>query len=139
MDFVIRHFHILARTILALKPEGSWRIRIARVDASGIIFPAMAGQEGLIDAAIKTAERGYIQWRLFKALEDVMVHYDSTVRNSLGDLIQFIYSKDGVDGAFIERQKIDTFMLNNKEFKHKYWEDSFPVYCRSGLMTACWS
>ena len=108
------------------------------VDASGVLFPAMAGREGLIDVAVKTAERGYIQRRLFKALKDVMVHYDSTVCNSLSDLIQFIYSEDGVDGTFIERQKIDTFMLN-KEFEHKYWEDSFLVYCRLGSMTACWS
>ena len=86
-------------------------------------FHAMAGREGLIDTAVKTAETGYIQRRLVKALEDVMVHYDSTVRNSLGDLIQFIYGEDGMDGAFIERQKIDTFALNNKEFEHKYRVD----------------
>jgi DNA-directed RNA polymerase II subunit RPB1 len=31
---------------------------------------------------VKTSETGYIQRRLMKALEDVMVQYDSTVRNS---------------------------------------------------------
>lgn len=50
-------------------------------------FHAMAGREGLIDTAVKTAETGYIQRRLVKALEDAMVCYDGTVRNSLGDLI----------------------------------------------------
>jgi DNA-directed RNA polymerase II subunit RPB1 len=35
-------------------------------------FHAMAGCEGLIDTAVKTAETGYIQRRLVKALEDVM-------------------------------------------------------------------
>ena len=35
-------------------------------------FHAMAGREGLIDTAVKTAETGYIQRRLVKALEDVM-------------------------------------------------------------------
>ena len=49
-----------------------------------------------------------------------MVCYDGTVRNSLGDLIQFIYGEDGMDGAFIERQNVETFALNNKEFKHNY-------------------
>ena len=48
-----------------------------------------------------------------------MVLYNSTVCNSLDDLIQFIYSEDGMDGAFIERQKIDTFALSNTEFEHK--------------------
>lgn len=42
----------------------------------------MGGREGLIDTAVKTAETGYIQRRLMKALEDVMVKYDQTVRNS---------------------------------------------------------
>ena len=83
----------------------------------------MAGREGLIDMVVKTAETGYIQWRLVKTPEDVIVHYDSTVRNSLDDLIQFIYGEDGMDGAFIEHQKIVTFALNHKEFEHKYQVD----------------
>ncbi|KAK0440787.1 DNA-directed RNA polymerase II, subunit 1 [Armillaria borealis] len=86
-------------------------------------FHAMAGREGLIDTAVKTAETGYIQRRLVKALEDVQVCYDGTVRNSLGDLIQFVYGEDGMDGAFIEKQSIDTFGLNNREFEHNYRVD----------------
>ncbi|GKC31291.1 DNA-directed RNA polymerase II subunit 1 isoform X1, partial [Tanacetum coccineum] len=43
--------------------------------------------EGLIDTAVKTSETGYIQRRLVKAMENIMVKYDGTVRNSLGDLI----------------------------------------------------
>ncbi|PCH33167.1 RNA polymerase II large subunit [Wolfiporia cocos MD-104 SS10] len=86
-------------------------------------FHAMAGREGLIDTAVKTAETGYIQRRLVKALEDVMVCYDGTVRNSLGDLVQFVYGEDGMDGAFIERQNIETFALNNREFEHNYRVD----------------
>ncbi|KAJ4477824.1 beta and beta-prime subunits of DNA dependent RNA-polymerase [Lentinula edodes] len=86
-------------------------------------FHAMAGREGLIDTAVKTAETGYIQRRLVKALEDVMVCYDGTVRNSLGDLIQFVYGEDGMDGAFIEKQNIDTFSLNDREFEHNYRVD----------------
>ncbi|KAF8885266.1 hypothetical protein CPB84DRAFT_1850463 [Gymnopilus junonius] len=86
-------------------------------------FHAMAGREGLIDTAVKTAETGYIQRRLVKALEDVMVCYDGTVRNSLGDLIQFVYGEDGMDGAFIEKQTIETFGLSNREFEHNYRVD----------------
>ncbi|KAG1718344.1 hypothetical protein EDB19DRAFT_1650590 [Suillus lakei] len=82
-------------------------------------FHAMAGREGLIDMAVKKAETG----RLVKALEDVMVHYDGTVRNSLGDLIQFVYGEDGMDGAFIEHQKIEMFGLDNEAFEHNYRVD----------------
>jgi DNA-directed RNA polymerase II subunit RPB1 len=86
-------------------------------------FHAMAGREGLIDTAVKTAETGYIQRRLVKALEDVAVCYDGTVRNSLGDLVQFVYGEDGMDGAFIENQALPTFFLNDISFEHKYRVD----------------
>ena len=43
-------------------------------------FHTMAGREGLVDTAVKTAETGYMSRRLMKALEDLFVHYDNTVR-----------------------------------------------------------
>ncbi|KAF8444250.1 DNA-directed RNA polymerase II, largest subunit [Kalaharituber pfeilii] len=86
-------------------------------------FHAMAGREGLIDTAVKTAETGYIQRRLVKALEDVMAKYDGTVRNSLGDIIQFVYGEDGLDGAHIEPQKLDTIASSDKEFERKFRVD----------------
>jgi DNA-directed RNA polymerase II subunit RPB1 len=67
-------------------------------------FHAMGGREGLIDTAVKTAETGYIQRRLVKAMEDLKVGYDGTVRNSNGDVVQFLYGEDGMDGAAMEKQ-----------------------------------
>jgi DNA-directed RNA polymerase II subunit RPB1 len=83
-------------------------------------FHAMAGREGLIDTAVKTAETGYIQRRLVKALEDVMAKYDGTVRNSLGDIVQFVYGEDGLDGVYIEKQKVDHINLDDKKFEDRY-------------------
>ncbi|KAF1939018.1 beta and beta-prime subunits of DNA dependent RNA-polymerase [Clathrospora elynae] len=87
---------------------------------SEFFFHAMAGREGLIDTAVKTAETGYIQRRLVKALEDVMVKYDGTVRNSMGDIVEFIYGEDGLDGAHIENQKIDTIKISETKFEHMF-------------------
>jgi len=83
-------------------------------------FHAMGGREGLIDTAVKTSETGYIQRRLVKALEDVMVRYDGTVRNSIGHVIQFIYGEDGMAGELIEDQKLETLLLDNAKLAHKY-------------------
>ncbi|KAG2058591.1 hypothetical protein BDR06DRAFT_1030261 [Suillus hirtellus] len=91
----------------AQRPASTWTFK-------EFFFHAMAGREGLIDTAIKTAETGDIQCHLVKALEDVTVHYDGTVHNSLGDLIQFMYVH------FIKRQKIETFGLDNEAFEHNY-------------------
>ncbi len=88
-------------------------------------FHAMGGREGLIDTAVKTSETGYIQRRLVKALEDVMVKYDGTVRNSLNNIVQFLYGEDGIAGELIEDQKLETLLMdNNKIFKnYKFFED----------------
>ncbi|KAF9923536.1 hypothetical protein KVV02_002857 [Mortierella alpina] len=86
-------------------------------------FHAMGGREGLIDTAVKTAETGYIQRRLVKALEDVMVKYDGTVRNSLGHVIQFCYGEDGMDACHVERQRLDTVKMSNTMFDKKYHVD----------------
>ena len=40
----------------------------------------MTGREGLVDTAVKTAECGYMARRLMKALEDLSIAYDETVR-----------------------------------------------------------
>ena len=90
---------------------------------SEFFFHAMAGREGLIDTAVKTAETGYIQRRLVKALEDVMVKYDGTVRNSMGDIIEFIYGEDGLDGAHIEKQKVDIITISEAKFEKIYKMD----------------
>ncbi|KAF1851443.1 beta and beta-prime subunits of DNA dependent RNA-polymerase [Cucurbitaria berberidis CBS 394.84] len=87
---------------------------------SEFFFHAMAGREGLIDTAVKTAETGYIQRRLVKALEDVMVKYDGTVRNSMGDIIEFIYGEDGLDGGHIEKQKVDIITSSEPKFEATY-------------------
>jgi len=66
----------------------------------------MGGREGLIDTAIKTSETGYIQRRLSKAMEDISIAYDLTVRNSHHGILQFFYGEDGLDAAFLEKSRI---------------------------------
>jgi len=87
---------------------------------TGIFLSCMGEREGLIDTAVKTSETGYIQRRLIKAMEDIMVKYDGTVRNSVGDIIQFVYGEDGMDAVFIEMQKIDCMRMSNREIDSKY-------------------
>ena len=87
---------------------------------SEFFFHAMAGREGLIDTAVKTAETGYIQRRLVKALEDLNARYDGTVRNSLGDVVQFLYGEDGLDAMCIEKQKMGILKMSDAAYENKY-------------------
>ena len=65
-------------------------------------FHTMGGREGLVDTAVKTAETGYMARRLMKALEDLSLQYDSTVRNSENTVVQFVYGDDNLNPAMME-------------------------------------
>eukprot|EP00978_Attheya_sp_CCMP212_P015069 scaffold38725_cov52-Attheya_sp.AAC.3 len=83
-------------------------------------FHAMGGREGLIDTACKTAETGYIQRRLVKAMETVMARYDGTLRTSGGQIVQFLYGEDGMDAVWIEKQNFDSLTLAKTDFERKF-------------------
>ena len=65
-------------------------------------FHTMAGREGLVDTGVKTAETGYMSRRLMKALEDLSLRYDGTVRNSTGGIVQLSYGDDGLEPTDME-------------------------------------
>ncbi|KAF8820604.1 Dna-directed Rna polymerase II RPB1 [Cardiosporidium cionae] len=94
-----------------------------------MFFHAMGGREGIIDTACKTSETGYIQRRLIKAMEDVLVSYDRTVRNSLGDVLQFLYGEDAMNAEFVEDQGLDLIRIDNNNFdriyKHNFVDESY--------------
>ena len=85
-------------------------------------FHAMSGREGLIDTAVKTADTGYIQRQLVKAMEDLMTQHDNTVRDAAGTIIQFSYGEDGTNSTKIEYQPLNIGGLSDQEI-----EDQFAV------------
>jgi len=70
--------------------------------ATEFIFHTMGGREGLVDTAVKTAETGYMARRLMKALEDLSLRYDNSVRNSENTVVQFTYGDDSLDPEKME-------------------------------------
>ncbi|EIW82038.1 beta and beta-prime subunits of DNA dependent RNA-polymerase [Coniophora puteana RWD-64-598 SS2] len=90
------------------------------------LFHAISGREGLVDTAVKTAETGYMQRRLMKALEDLTTQYDLSVRTATGGVVQFRYGDDGLDPACLEgdAQPIDF---------DRSWSHASSIGGRSGL------
>ncbi|KAJ3025212.1 UNVERIFIED_CONTAM: hypothetical protein HDU68_007368 [Siphonaria sp. JEL0065] len=84
-------------------------------------FHCMAGREGLIDTAVKTSRSGYLQRCLIKHLEGLQVHYDNTVRDSDGSVLQFQYGEDCLD---ILKQKtlfkMDFCAMNFRALANRY-------------------
>lgn len=119
---------------------------LAGLTPTEFFFHAMGGREGLIDTAVKTAETGksrrlgermvgrnetgcvskicstppgYIQRRLIKSMESVMVKYDGTVRNSINQVVQLRYGEDGLAGENVEFQNVATLKPSHKAFEKK--------------------
>ena len=42
------------------------------------------------------------------------------IRNSLGDVIQFLYGKYGIDVVWIESKNLDSMKMKKKEFENVY-------------------
>jgi len=78
-------------------------------------FHAMAGREGLIDTAVKTSRSGYLQRCLIKGMEGLKVEYDTSVRDSDGSMIQFLYGEDGLDVTKQKHLMDFKFLLQNIE------------------------
>ncbi len=91
-------------------------------------FHAMTGREGLIDTAVKTADTGYLQRQLIKAMEDLTVQHDGTVRDANMGVVQFHYGEDGVNATKIETQSLPIGKLSQEEIRTQF-----------GLMNVDWS
>ena len=90
---------------------------------SELFFHAMGGRVGLIDTAVKTSTTGYIQRRLIKGLEDLVVNYDMSVRSNKHKIVQFLYGDDGIDPMRVENQTLELLEMNVENI---YSHFSFP-------------
>lgn len=93
-------------------------------------FHAMGGREGLIDTAVKTSQTGYLQRKLVKSMEDLIVAFDYSVRSSSGEIVQFVYGNDGMDAIYVESQPLIITKSSMDDIKNMYfcddktnWED----------------
>ena len=85
-----------------------------------LFFHAMGGRVGLIDTAVKTSTTGYIQRRLVKGLEDLMVGYDMTIRTNKNKIVQFSYGEDSIDTIKVENQVLPIVSMTIQEIYSHY-------------------
>jgi len=83
-------------------------------------FHAMSGREGLIDTAVKTADTGYIQRQIVKAMEDLVVQNDGTVRDANMNITQFHYGEDGINSTKIESQPLPLASMTDDELDKEF-------------------
>jgi DNA-directed RNA polymerase II subunit RPB1 len=85
-----------------------------------LFMHAMGGRVGLIDTAVKTSTTGYIQRRLIKALEDLKVEYDMTIRTNKNKIVQFQYGDDGIDTTKVENQEMPIVEMSIQDIYNHY-------------------
>ena len=67
-----------------------------------------------------TSTTGYIQRRLIKGLEDLMVGYDMTIRNNKNKIVQFSYGDDCIDPVKVENQMLPLVTISTQDIYAHY-------------------
>ena len=93
---------------------------ISGLTPTEFFFHAMSGREGLIDTAVKTADTGYIQRQIVKAMEDLVVQNDGSVRDANMNITQFHYGEDGINSTKIESQPLPLSTMSDDDIEKEF-------------------
>eukprot|EP00768_Dysnectes_brevis_P000133 gnl/Dysnectes_brevis/1028_a1146_1678.p1 GENE.gnl/Dysnectes_brevis/1028_a1146_1678~~gnl/Dysnectes_brevis/1028_a1146_1678.p1 ORF type:complete len:2444 (+),score=361.56 gnl/Dysnectes_brevis/1028_a1146_1678:176-7507(+) len=67
-----------------------------------------------------TSSTGYLHRRLMKAMENINIRYDGTVRNAQNDILQFRYGDDNLDPLRVETDTFQQLVCSDHDFKKSY-------------------
>lgn len=127
----------------SLSPESRGMVNspfIFGLSVSEFYYHMMAGREGMIDTAVKTSDTGYIQRRLFKSMEPLLVEYDGTVRNAQEKIIQYSYGDDSMNACALECVTLSLHGMSDSDFDSTYRPNTEsplePLYPLDPLLVA---
>ena len=83
-------------------------------------FYHQAGREGIVNTAVKTAETGYQQRKMIKAMEDIMVMYDGTIRTSNNIILQIMYGDNQLDQTMQKLVPLHVLAMGKTKLENKY-------------------
>jgi DNA-directed RNA polymerase beta' subunit len=69
---------------------------------------------------VDTADSGYLQRKLIKGMEDIIMSYDKTVRSGNNVLMQVIYGDNGINQTHYKEVKLKLVNMGNKEIKKTF-------------------
>lgn len=93
-------------------------------------FYHQGGREGIINTSIKTAESGYQQRRLIKALESIHVAYDGTVRTSNYVALQLLYGDNQLNQVQQKKVLFKSIKQANNDIRkvHEFTDEELSKY-----------
>ena len=64
-----------------------------------------------------------------KSLEDLVVRYDGSVRDSKNNLLEKLYGEDSFMSEYIEKHRFTGAELGEEDFRKKYkWDENFLLH-----------
>uniref|UniRef100_A0A6C0DR67 DNA-directed RNA polymerase n=1 Tax=viral metagenome TaxID=1070528 RepID=A0A6C0DR67_9ZZZZ len=69
---------------------------------------------------VDTADTGYMQRQLVKAMEDLCIQHDGSVRDAVGNIIQFAYGEDSINCTKIESQPLNLGAMTDAQISEAY-------------------
>jgi len=90
-------------------------------------FYHQAGREGIVNTAVKTAETGYQQRKMIKAMEDIMVMYDGTIRTSNNIILQIMYGDNQLDQTMQKLVPLHVLAMGKTKLEKKYKFDKSEI------------
>jgi DNA-directed RNA polymerase beta' subunit len=80
-----------------------------------------------------TADSGYTQRQLVKAMEDLVTHHDGSVRDANMNIVQFHYGEDGINATKIENISIDLHKMSEADVRNEFAAMAPPEYIEQVL------
>lgn len=81
------------------------------LDVDAYFAECQSGRGGLIDTAVKTSNVGYMQRKMVKAQEDLIINYDGSVRNQKNVIFQFSYGANFKTNEMVLDNSDDHFSI----------------------------
>ena len=81
------------------------------LDVDAYFAECQSGRMGLIDTAVKTAKIGYMQRKMVKAQEDLIINYDGSIRNQNEVIFQFSYGPNFRTNEMVLDNSDDDFSI----------------------------
>jgi DNA-directed RNA polymerase II subunit RPB1 len=111
-------------------------------------FHMMAGREGLVATAVKTADTGYKYRSMAAAMGTNVVAWDGTVRNAQNYVLEFVAGGDCLDPCHVERVDLGPALRASRAAVARQLPGASPqalarvladqAFLRAGLFTPCY-
>ena len=114
---------------IGLKSKGYiFHSYMSGLSPSEMFYTFMASRIQAVNTKVITAQTGYIQRRLIKALEDLQIHYDLSVRDAANNIVQIAYGTDCFDPIKLEYVPFTIISKNDKQMEKNFFWSISSIY-----------